>query len=221
MTPPLPAKHHWVTAAAFATLLEGRRIGDHYVARCPAHDDTHPSLDIAEKLDKYGNPMTVMICRARGCAVEAICAAVGIPVRALFSVQQGYAQETARLPRTHSPRLAHIKATNTLPLGGVAAVMLEEMIRSDPDFLRECPPARQTLWELVSASPALRRHFRRVLAEVGIPPQTLWHTLEEEWGNGPSATSQDIHRWPSPMTPPHTWGTGFPKKAPPHDSTDD
>jgi hypothetical protein len=207
MTTPLPAKHHWVTAAAFATLLAGRRVGDHYVARCPAHDDTHPSLDIAEKLDKYGHPMTVMICRARGCAVEEICAAVGIPVRALFSVQQRYAQETARVPRTHSLHLAQVKRTNTLPLGGIAAMMLEEMIRSDPDFLTECPPARQTLWELVSASPALWRHFRQVLAEVGIPPQTLWRVLQEEWSVVPLPSPTPIpwlgHRSQRPAIP---WG---------------
>ena len=70
-----------MTASALASLLSARRSGrDRWVARCPAHDDRHPSLAIAQ-----GNNAVLLKCWSRGCNIEAICAALSISVRDLFS----------------------------------------------------------------------------------------------------------------------------------------
>ena len=45
---------HYLSAKSFASLCDGaKRIkDDHYIARCPAHDDSSPSLNIQEAKDK-------------------------------------------------------------------------------------------------------------------------------------------------------------------------
>ncbi len=43
-----------MTADAFAGLLQARRVGrDRWQARCPAHDDRHPSLAITPRLELH------------------------------------------------------------------------------------------------------------------------------------------------------------------------
>jgi putative DNA primase/helicase len=39
-------------AERLALALDGRRVGTHWEARCPAHDDHHPSFHITEKNGK-------------------------------------------------------------------------------------------------------------------------------------------------------------------------
>jgi len=41
-----------MTAESLASALGGRRVGNQYVARCPAHDDRSPSLSITEREGK-------------------------------------------------------------------------------------------------------------------------------------------------------------------------
>ena len=55
------------------------RYGDGWMALCPAHCDKSPSLSIHER-----NGKILLYCFA-GCSVEAICAAVKIEVRDLFT----------------------------------------------------------------------------------------------------------------------------------------
>jgi putative DNA primase/helicase len=50
-----------------------------YTALCPAHDDTHPSLDIDAGPDKV-----LVNCRSRGCTAAAIVEALGLDLRDLF-----------------------------------------------------------------------------------------------------------------------------------------
>jgi len=60
-------------------LLHGvRRHGEYVMARCPAHDDRHASLSVAE-----GNDGVLLKCHA-GCDVEQICDRLRIEVRDLF-----------------------------------------------------------------------------------------------------------------------------------------
>jgi hypothetical protein len=66
-----------------------RRYGDGWMALCPAHFDKSPSLSIHES-----NGKILLHCFA-GCSVEAICEAVGIEVRDLFT--------EPRLPRKSEP----------------------------------------------------------------------------------------------------------------------
>src|SRR5437763_699797 len=61
-----------------ARLKRVRRSGDGYVALCPAHDDRHPSLSIAQGRDR------VLLYCFRDCGIEAICEALGIRVSDLF-----------------------------------------------------------------------------------------------------------------------------------------
>lgn len=67
-------------ASDFAELCDGvRSIGEgRYAARCPAHDDSSPSLSI-----KDGDTALLIHCYA-GCEVADICAAVGIKIQELF-----------------------------------------------------------------------------------------------------------------------------------------
>jgi hypothetical protein len=63
-----------VTAIEQHTSQPGRRNGKHIRLLCPAHDDHHPSLDVAEGTD--GTPLVV--CRSHGCSYEQVLAAVGL-----------------------------------------------------------------------------------------------------------------------------------------------
>jgi putative DNA primase/helicase len=51
-----------MTAERIATSLGGRRAGEGWLARCPAHDDQRPSLSIAESTDGR-----VLVCCQAGC----------------------------------------------------------------------------------------------------------------------------------------------------------
>ncbi len=56
-----------MTAAEIAAGLNGRRNGKGWVARCPAHNDKHPSLSIDEGRDGKA----LVVCRA-GCSQEQV-----------------------------------------------------------------------------------------------------------------------------------------------------
>src|SRR5687768_2113314 len=58
-----------------ALLSDVRKRGAGYSARCPAHDDTHPSLDV----DLRGGKI-LPCCRA-GCSHQAVCRALGVKPR--------------------------------------------------------------------------------------------------------------------------------------------
>ena len=63
---------------AIDTVLERlngvKRNGKGYRARCPAHDDHHPSLDVVEGTDGR----VLVNCRSRGCSFEDIARAIGL-----------------------------------------------------------------------------------------------------------------------------------------------
>lgn len=56
-------------------LLNARRSGQGWSARCPAHDDQTPSLSIHE-----GDDGKVLVMCHAGCKVEAVCGAIGLRV---------------------------------------------------------------------------------------------------------------------------------------------
>ena len=191
LTPRPPEPHQWYTPAECAALLGGRRHGAGWRAKCPAHGGNNPdALSIAQGQDNYGNPITLLYCHAHQCSVADICAAIGIQVKNLFCIHPTYARETQRRPQTHSPQLAEIKRTNTLPPGGIAQVMLEEMIVSDPEWIQSCAPARKTLWEIAQASPQARAAFTHALQLAHLHPMRFWDTLGAEYTAGRLAPSE-------------------------------
>ena len=66
-------------AETLAQRLGGRPTGTGWIARCPAHDDRHASLSIAE-----GSENRVLLKCHAGCDVPAIGAALGVEMRDLF-----------------------------------------------------------------------------------------------------------------------------------------
>ncbi len=58
---------------------DAKKSGKGWTARCPAHDDRHPSLTITEGDDGRA----LLRCHA-GCTVDAICAAIGLSMADLF-----------------------------------------------------------------------------------------------------------------------------------------
>lgn len=72
-------------------------------ARCPAHDDEHPSLDIRESDDGT----LLLQCRSQNCSAESICKAVGFGLRDLFP------SDTGKPPTQHRRSAAHRKSTRT------------------------------------------------------------------------------------------------------------
>ncbi len=59
-----------------------RRVGSGWIARCPAHEDKHPSLSVSEGSD--GRPL--IYCHA-GCGIEAITMALGLALKDLFEAK--------------------------------------------------------------------------------------------------------------------------------------
>jgi hypothetical protein len=175
--------HIWYTPADCAAMLDATQHGNHWRAACPAHQGENPNaLRIAQGTDKYGHPCTLLYCFAHQCAIADICAALSIQVCNLFSMHPSYAKATASQPRTGSPRLARIKKENTLPPGGIAQVLLEEMIISDPHWIQACAPARAKLWEIAQASPLARAAFTSALERADLHAVMFWKTLAEEMG---------------------------------------
>jgi len=56
-----------------------RRVGDGWIARCPAHEDHNPSLSIREE-----NGRVLLHCHA-GCSIERVLEAVGLKIANLFN----------------------------------------------------------------------------------------------------------------------------------------
>jgi len=66
------------TGYILSKLKSVEKHGDYWMARCPAHDDNNPSLQIKETNEK-----TSLTCYA-GCSIESICNGVGITVADLY-----------------------------------------------------------------------------------------------------------------------------------------
>src|ERR1022692_1348602 len=73
--------------------LNPRRSGTHWQSRCPAHDDSNPSLSIT--------PIegSILIWCHAGCAVEAILTSIGLSLRDLYDDPSGMKY---RYPEEHT-----------------------------------------------------------------------------------------------------------------------
>src|SRR4051812_11973390 len=83
-----------MTADPIETVLralpDARRSGRGWSARCPAHEDLHASLSIAE-----GEDGRVLLACHAGCAVDAITDAIGLRVAELFSTGDAQTETAA------------------------------------------------------------------------------------------------------------------------------
>lgn len=181
-TAPRPVEHHWYTPAECAAMLGGEQHGEKWRAACPAHGGSNrTALGIAQGRDREGAPMTLLHCFAQHCAVEDICAAMGIEVKNLFCIHPDFARTHRNSPRSRSPRIAQIRRQTTpLTPDEIAQVLLEEMIVSDPQWIQECTPARAKMWELAQASPRARALFNHALHKASINPVHFWQVLARE-----------------------------------------
>lgn len=190
MVSPPPA-HRWYTPDDCAALLLAVKHGNGYRAPCPVHrGDSTTALHIFLGTDKYGHPKTVLYCHAHQCPRAAICAEMGIEVKNLYSVQPAYAKATQSAPRAHSPRLDRLKTMEEPSPDDIAQILLEEMMVSDPVFLDECPPARETLWRLMQEhqrQPALTKALR----QAGYSVRDTLRGLREEFPHVPEHAADD------------------------------
>lgn len=76
-----------MTVAELTQRLKAKTSNGHWIARCPAHDDREPSLQISEGADGR----VLLKCFA-GCSVDEITQALGIATRDLFPLKEGGAQ---------------------------------------------------------------------------------------------------------------------------------
>jgi DNA primase len=103
-----------MNAAEFLSRLDGvQQRGARWSARCPAHNDTSPSLSVSE-----GERGLLVKCWA-GCTVAEICGAIGIEQRDLFfdSLDADPAKRRAAAQQRDRQRLArerHAQQEGTL-----------------------------------------------------------------------------------------------------------
>lgn len=168
-------------------MLGGTAHGERFRAPCPVHGGSNPTaLGIAQGRDRDGNPMTLLHCFAQDCAVEDICAVLGIEVKDLFCIHPTFARTQRHAPRSRSPRIAQIRRqTNPLTPDEIAQILLEEMIVSDPVWIQECAPARAKMWALAQASPRARALLSTALHTARIIPAQFWDALAREQGARP------------------------------------
>ena len=114
-----------MTAEDFANLLDARRSGEGWMAKCPAHEDRTASLSVGE-----GRDGRVLVSCFAGCSVYAITSAVGIELTDLFPPRVETYAAPGRPPR-HSPadllrvleleaRIVRVAATTLANGGGLS-----------------------------------------------------------------------------------------------------
>src|SRR5579872_7492316 len=120
-----------------AIALQARRVGSAWMARCPAHDDSKPSLSIQEKDGKV-----LIHCHA-GCSQSDV-------IRALEKRGLWYREKRARsrrhISRRESAEMARIRR-DTVYFSDAARLMAELAL----DKLSDCSPERRTHTALLTA----------------------------------------------------------------------
>lgn len=75
-----------VQRVLYALAAQGKhpkRVGEVYKARCPAHSDERPSLEVSQ-----GEKGALIVCRSVGCSADDIVAALGLTMADLFDQKQ-------------------------------------------------------------------------------------------------------------------------------------
>jgi hypothetical protein len=84
-----------------------RRIGNGWIARCPAHKDRSPSLSIGDENGK------ILLHCFGGCPIEAVCAALEIKVSELFGNRHQMRKPEPRIVRETQKRIAGLRSRLT------------------------------------------------------------------------------------------------------------
>lgn len=89
-----------MTLEQFVSRLEGvKPTRQGYLARCPAHQDTSPSLTV-----KDGERSNIVLHCFAGCRPSEVCASLGISLKDLFDDEEGLPRARAPKPWRPSPR---------------------------------------------------------------------------------------------------------------------
>jgi len=127
-----------MTAGEFVSLLEAhgchpRPNGAGWQARCPAHQDSNPSLSISEGADGR----TLVRCHA-GCDVKAICGALGVALADLFP-----SREKTRPGGNGAPRGRIVAKYDYRDERGA---LLFQVVRLEPKDFRQRRPDGKGCW---------------------------------------------------------------------------
>ena len=113
----------------FLQRLDGvRPSGKGYVSKCPAHDDRHQSLSIAE-----GDNRGIVVKCFAGCTAEQIASAVGLRLSDL-------------MPETRERKPAQ-RIVATYPYRGADGALLFEVVRYEPKTFRQRRPDGKSGWK--------------------------------------------------------------------------
>ena len=116
-----------------ARLAKVKKTGaDTWVALCPAHDDTRPSLAIRALADGR----TLLYCRARQCDVEDIVGAVGMTVSDLFPERVSSHHRPPLHPRWPAADLLKLAKQEAMVVGIGALMLVNDAPVSDEDRQR-------------------------------------------------------------------------------------
>lgn len=116
-----------------------------WAARCPAHDDHRPSLHVAIGRDGQ----LLLYCQSQHCAIEAICAALGVALGDLFPNR-----EALRLARKQARKQQHYRelmadADLYRSMHRMVVALRSEATRLGPEDLRA--------WNLLDHAASLER----------------------------------------------------------------
>lgn len=147
----------------FCAKLHGlKRVGDGWLARCPAHEDTHQSL----KIDEAPDGRVLVFCHA-GCSPGAILAVLDLTFTDLFP-----------------PDVRETRITATYPYYDANGTLLYEAVRYVPKGFKQRRPDPQRaggwLWNLIGTPrvpyklPELQGQPRVVIVEGEKDVETLW-----------------------------------------------
>ena len=186
-------------------LEQVRTEGSSYLARCPAHADSHPSLILTLQEDKK----LLMHCRA-GCSKDKVLKALGLQLADLFDIEADIDDAPiASAGPPSPPTAAHIQAltdycnrANSLFKDSPAANYAAERFGIDPDFgfaigLGYDPGDVHFEW----LTPAYREAPRLVVPFLGA--DEIIRGLQSR-----ALDPQAKVRWCGPQNPPgHRWAT--------------
>jgi len=144
-----------MTIDDFLNLLgeDVRPSGNGWTALCPAHEDRNPSLSVS-----LGADGKILLKCFSGCTTEAVCAALGIGVRDLFS-DNGHAVPAAHAPARPGGNGKRIEAV--YDYADENGTLLYQAVRFHPKDFRQRRPDRENpgkwIWSLKGVKRVLFR----------------------------------------------------------------